>query len=74
MQVHTDYLEFTKLEYGIIEFLTMNPGMVLAATCNQLAVMKKGRFLYAGNICSRNLSKNEYNKREKKTEAFDREE
>ncbi len=28
VQIHTDYLELTKLEYGIIEFLTMNPGMV----------------------------------------------
>ena len=28
VQVHTDYLELTRLEYGIIEFLSMNPGMV----------------------------------------------
>lgn len=28
VQIHTDYLELTKLEYGIIEFLTMNQGMV----------------------------------------------
>lgn len=28
VQIHTDYLELTKSEYGIIEFLTMNPGMV----------------------------------------------
>ena len=28
VQIHTDYLELTKLEYGIIEFLSMNPGMV----------------------------------------------
>lgn len=28
VQIHTDYLEFTKLEYKIIEFLSMNPGMV----------------------------------------------
>ena len=28
VQIHTHYLELTKLEYGIIEFLTMNPGMV----------------------------------------------
>ncbi len=28
VQIHTDYLELTRLEYGIIEFLTMNPGMV----------------------------------------------
>lgn len=28
VQVHTAYLELTKLEYAIIEFLSMNPGMV----------------------------------------------
>ena len=28
VQIHTDYLELTKSEYGIIEFLTMNPGMI----------------------------------------------
>mgnify|MGYP001128614531 FL=1 len=28
VQIHTDYLELTRSEYGIIEFLTMNPGMV----------------------------------------------
>ena len=28
VQIHTDYLELTRLEYEIIEFLTMNPGMV----------------------------------------------
>ena len=28
VQIHTDYLALTKSEYGIIEFLTMNPGMV----------------------------------------------
>lgn len=28
VQIHSDYLEITKLEYGIIEFLSMNPGMV----------------------------------------------
>ena len=28
VQIHTDYLELTKLEYGIIEFLTMNQGMI----------------------------------------------
>ncbi len=28
VQIHADYLELTKSEYGIIEFLTMNPGMV----------------------------------------------
>lgn len=28
VQVHTDYLELTKLEYGIMEFFTMHPGMV----------------------------------------------
>ena len=28
VQIHTDYLELTKSEYGIIEFLTMNLGMV----------------------------------------------
>ena len=28
VQIHTDYLELTRLEYGIIEFLSMNPGMV----------------------------------------------
>ena len=28
VQIHTDYLELTKSEYGIIEFLSMNPGMV----------------------------------------------
>ncbi len=28
VQIRTDYLELTKLEYEIIEFLTMNPGMV----------------------------------------------
>ena len=28
VQIHADYLELTRLEYGIIEFLTMNPGMV----------------------------------------------
>lgn len=28
MQIHTDDLELTKLEYKIIEFLSMNPGMV----------------------------------------------
>ena len=28
VQIHTEYLELTKTEYGIIEFLAMNPGMV----------------------------------------------
>ncbi len=28
VQIHTEYLELTKMEYGIIEFLAMNPGMV----------------------------------------------
>lgn len=28
VQIHTDYLELTRLEYNIIEFLSMNPGMV----------------------------------------------
>ena len=28
VQIHTDYLELTRSEYGIIEFLTMNPGMI----------------------------------------------
>ncbi len=28
VQIHADYLELTGLEYRIIEFLTMNPGMV----------------------------------------------
>lgn len=28
VQIHADYLEMTKLEYAIIEFLSMNPGMV----------------------------------------------
>ena len=28
MQIHENYLELTKLEYAIIEFLSMNPGMV----------------------------------------------
>ena len=28
VQIHTDYLELTKLEYAIIEFLSMNPGIV----------------------------------------------
>lgn len=28
VQIHTDDLELTKLEYKIIEFLSMNPGMV----------------------------------------------
>lgn len=28
VQIHTAYLELTKLEYAIIEFLSMNPGMV----------------------------------------------
>ena len=28
MQIRTDYLDLTKTEYGIIEFLSMNPGMV----------------------------------------------
>ena len=28
VQIHADYLELTRLEYGIIEFLTMNTGMV----------------------------------------------
>lgn len=28
VQIHTDYLELTKLEYEIIEFLTLNPGIV----------------------------------------------
>ena len=28
VQIQADYLELTKSEYGIIEFLTMNPGMV----------------------------------------------
>ncbi|MDE5778483.1 MAG: response regulator transcription factor [Lachnospiraceae bacterium] len=28
VQIHTDYLELTRLEYEIIEFLSMNPGMV----------------------------------------------
>lgn len=28
VQIYTDYLELTKLEYAIIEFLSMNPGMV----------------------------------------------
>ncbi len=28
VQVHADYLELTKLEYEIMEFLSMNPGMV----------------------------------------------
>ena len=28
VQIHTDYLALTKSEYGIIEFLSMNPGMV----------------------------------------------
>ena len=28
VQIHNDYLELTKLEYAIIEFLSMNPGMV----------------------------------------------
>ncbi len=28
VQIHTDHLELTRLEYEIIEFLTMNPGMV----------------------------------------------
>ncbi len=28
MHIHTDYLELTRLEYGIIEFLSMNPSMV----------------------------------------------
>lgn len=28
VQIHTDYLELTRLEYEILEFLSMNPGMV----------------------------------------------
>lgn len=28
VQIHTDYLELTRLEYEIIEFLSMNPGIV----------------------------------------------
>lgn len=28
VQIHENYLELTKLEYAIIEFLSMNPGMV----------------------------------------------
>ena len=28
MQIHEDFLELTKLEYEIIEFLSMSPGMV----------------------------------------------
>lgn len=28
VQINTDYVEFTRLEYEIIEFLTMHPGMV----------------------------------------------
>ena len=28
VQIHADYLEMTKLEYAILEFLSMNPGMV----------------------------------------------
>ncbi len=28
VQIHTDYLELTKLEYEIIEFLSVNPGIV----------------------------------------------
>ena len=28
VQIHADYLEMTKLEYAIVEFLSMNPGMV----------------------------------------------
>ena len=28
VQINTDYLELTRFEYGIIEFLTMHPGMV----------------------------------------------
>ena len=28
VQIHTNYLDLTRLEYEIIEFLTMNPGMV----------------------------------------------
>ena len=28
VQIHTDCLELTRLEYGIIEFLSMNPGMI----------------------------------------------
>lgn len=28
VQIRTDYLDLTKTEYGIIEFLSMNPGMV----------------------------------------------
>ena len=28
VQIHEDFLELTKLEYEIIEFLSMNPGMV----------------------------------------------
>lgn len=28
VQIHTSYLELTGLEYGIIEFLSMNPGMI----------------------------------------------
>lgn len=28
VQIYTDYLELTKLEYAIIEFLSMNPGIV----------------------------------------------
>ena len=28
VQIHAEYLELTKLEYEILEFLSMNPGMV----------------------------------------------
>ena len=28
VQIHTDHLELTRLEYEIIEFLSMNPGIV----------------------------------------------
>ena len=28
MQINTDHVELTRLEYEIVEFLTMHPGMV----------------------------------------------
>ena len=56
VQIHTNYLELTRLEYGIIEFLTMNSGMVFdkdriyEKVCGYdcLGVLFKGNLLPGG--------------------------
>ncbi len=49
VQIRTDYLELTRLEYGIIEFLSMNPGMVFDK--GRISFREKNNlFIYGGRL------------------------